>query len=78
MYLLKGANILKLKVNLKVERAKRDWTQSDLAEKSGICRLSISNLETGKQDIQNLTIKQILKLAEAFDIPFSDFFSQED
>ncbi|MFQ9979301.1 helix-turn-helix transcriptional regulator [Clostridium cadaveris] len=69
---------MKLKVNLKVERAKRDWTQSDLAEKSGICRLSISNLETGKQDIQNLTIKQILKLAEAFDIPFSDFFSQED
>ena len=69
---------MKLKVNLKVERAKRDWTQSDLAEKSGICRLSISNLETGKQDIQNLTIKQILKLAETFDIPFSDFFSQED
>lgn len=68
---------MKLKVNLKVERAKRDWTQGDLAKNSDVCRLTISNLENGKQDVQNLTLKQISKLARAFKIPFSEFVSDE-
>lgn len=68
---------MKLKVNLKVERAKRDWTQGDLAKESGVCRLTISNLENGKQDIQNLPLKQISKLAKALSIPFFEFLSDE-
>ena len=66
---------MKLKVNLKVERAKRDWTQEELAKNSGVCRLTISNLEGGKQNIENLQIKQILKLAKALNIPFFEFIS---
>ncbi len=68
---------MKLKVNLKVERAKRDWTQGDLAKKSGVCRLTISNLENGKQDIQNLSLKQVSKLSKALCIPFSEFITDE-
>lgn len=68
---------MKLKVNLKVERAKRDWTQEELAKYSGVCRLTISNLESGKQNIENLQIKQISKLAKALNIPFFEFISDE-
>ncbi|MBY6931884.1 helix-turn-helix transcriptional regulator [Clostridium botulinum] len=68
---------MKLNVNLKVERAKKDWTQNDLSENSGVCRLTISNIESGKQDIQNLQVKQLLKLAKALSIPFSEFLSDE-
>lgn len=68
---------MKLKVNLKVERAKRDWTQGDLAKNSGVCRLTISNLESGKQNIENLQVKQISKLAKALNIPFFEFLSDE-
>ncbi|MDF2882942.1 MAG: helix-turn-helix protein [Clostridiaceae bacterium] len=68
---------MNLKVNLKVERAKRNWTQSDLAEESGVCRLTISNLENGKQNIENLQVKQLFKLAKALEISINEFFSEE-
>lgn len=68
---------MNLKVNLKVERAKRDWTQSDLAKESGVCRLTISNLENGKQGIENLQVKQLSKLAKALGISINEFFSDE-
>lgn len=69
---------MNLKVDLVVERAKRKWTQGDLAERSGVCRLTISNLENGKQDILNLRLGQILKLAKALNIPITEFFSDEE
>ena len=34
--------------NIKVERAKKNWTQSDLAEIIGISRQSINAIETGR------------------------------
>jgi putative transcriptional regulator len=33
---------------IKVERAKKNWTQSDLAEIIGISRQSINSIETGR------------------------------
>jgi len=33
---------------IKVERAKKNWTQGDLAEKIGISRQSVNSIETGK------------------------------
>lgn len=46
-------------MNLKVERAKRNWTQEELSKRSGVCRLTISNIERGTQDIKNLQVKQL-------------------
>ncbi len=37
-----------MKNTLKVERAKKDWTQEDLAGKIGISRQSVNSIETGK------------------------------
>ncbi len=37
-----------MKNTIKVERAKKNWTQEDLAGKIGISRQSINSIETGK------------------------------
>ena len=37
-----------MKNTIKVERAKKNWTQEDLARKIGISRQSINSIETGK------------------------------
>ena len=33
---------------IKVERAKKNWTQEDLGDKIGVSRQSINSIETGK------------------------------
>lgn len=37
-----------MKNTIKVERAKKNWTQADLADKIGVSRQSINSIETGK------------------------------
>ena len=37
-----------MKNTIKVERAKKNWTQEDLAEKIGVSRQSVNSIETGK------------------------------
>jgi len=37
-----------MKNTIKVERAKKNWTQEDLADKIGVSRQSINSIETGK------------------------------
>ena len=37
-----------MKNTIKVERAKKNWTQEDLAGKIGISRQSVNSIETGK------------------------------
>ena len=37
-----------MKNTIKVERAKKNWTQEDLALKIGISRQSVNSIETGK------------------------------
>ncbi len=37
-----------MKNTIKVERAKKDWTQADLAEKIGVSRQAVNSIETGK------------------------------
>ncbi|WP_093011314.1 helix-turn-helix transcriptional regulator [Sphingobium sp. YR768] len=39
-----------MKNRLKVLRAERDWSQSDLAAQLGISRQSVNAIETGKYD----------------------------
>ncbi|MGZ8509830.1 MAG: helix-turn-helix transcriptional regulator, partial [Chitinophagaceae bacterium] len=33
---------------MKVERAKKNWTQADLADKIGVSRQAVNSIETGK------------------------------
>jgi putative transcriptional regulator len=37
-----------MKNTIKVERAKKDWTQADLADKIGVSRQAVNSIETGK------------------------------
>ena len=37
-----------MKHTIKVERAKKNWTQADLAEKIGVSRQAVNSIETGK------------------------------
>lgn len=37
-----------MKNTIKVERAKKNWTQENLAEKIGISRQSVNSIEAGK------------------------------
>jgi putative transcriptional regulator len=39
-----------MKIRLKVLRAERDWSQSDLADRLGVSRQSVNAIETGKYD----------------------------
>ncbi|MFW2490949.1 helix-turn-helix domain-containing protein [Clostridium chromiireducens] len=59
-------------MNLKVERAKRNLSQEQLSIISGVCRLTISNIE--RKGIENVQIKIVRKIATALDIPISQFF----
>lgn len=37
-----------MKNTIKVERAKKNWTQAELAERIGISRQAMNSIETGK------------------------------
>jgi putative transcriptional regulator len=37
-----------MKNTIKVERAKKNWTQADLADEIGVSRQAINSIETGK------------------------------
>ena len=44
---------------IKIERVKKNWSQTDLSKHSGVCRLTISNIENGKIDSAQLgTLKK--------------------
>lgn len=48
---------------IKEIRTKRGWTQGELADRSGLSRVTINNLETGKQTVT--TNRTIQALADA-------------
>lgn len=56
-------------------RVLRKLTQEELAELSGVSRVTISQLESG--DGKNTTSKTLLKLADALDVPVDTLFSAE-
>jgi putative transcriptional regulator len=57
---------------LRVQRAMRDLTQADLAERAGITRASVNAIEGGRM-IPSVLLA--LKLARALDISVDDLFS---
>ena len=60
--------IKKIAFNMKVERMREDLTQFQLAEMIDVHEKYIGKVESGKQ---NLTIKTLIKLANALDIKLS-------
>ena len=60
---------------LKVLRAERDWSQSDLAEKLAVSRQSVNAIETGKYDP---SLPLAFKLARLFETPIEQIFDDSD
>jgi putative transcriptional regulator len=63
-----------MKNTIKVERAKKNWTQEDLAKKIGISRQSINSIETGKF-IPSTVLA--LKMAKVFGANVESIFQLE-
>lgn len=56
---------------LRVLRAERNWSQSDLAHALGVSRQTVNAIETGKYD-PSLTLA--FKMAEVFQAPIETVF----
>ena len=56
---------------LKVLRATRDWSQSDLADRLGVSRQSVNAIETGKYDP---SLPLAFRIAELFDLTIEEVF----
>jgi len=57
---------------LKVLRAERDWTQSQLAEALQVSRQTVNAIETGKYDP---SLPLAFKIARLFGRPIEDIFT---
>jgi putative transcriptional regulator len=64
-----------MKNTLKVERAKRDMTQADLAEQVSVSRQTINAVEKGRY---NPSVILALKSALVFDVAVDSLFQLED
>jgi putative transcriptional regulator len=64
-----------LRNTLKVQRAIRDLTQAELAERAGITRRSVNAIETGRM-VPSVFLA--LKLARALDVSVDALFSLGD
>ncbi len=56
---------------LKVLRAERDWSQSDLAERLAVSRQSVNAIETGKYDP---SLPLAFRIARLFEGRIEDIF----
>lgn len=64
----------KMKNNIKVERARKDLTQGELAEVIGVSRQTINAIEKGKY---NPSTVLALKLSNYFGKPVGELFELE-
>ena len=56
---------------LKVLRAERGWSQSDLSERLGVSRQSVNAIETGKYDP---SLPLAFRISELFELPIEQIF----
>lgn len=64
---------------LKIARVKKQLTQEGLSKISGVGRVTISNIERGKQSILDTPAGTLLKIAKALDTDITTlFFSEEE
>jgi putative transcriptional regulator len=60
--------------NLRVLRAERRWSQSDLADRLGVSRQSVNAIETGKYDP---SLPLAFKIAQLFGQPIEAIFEAQ-
>ncbi len=63
-----------MKNTIKVERAKKNWTQAELAEKIGVSRQAVNSIETSKYIASSLLA---LKMAKVFETTVEALFQLE-
>ncbi|HYI41750.1 MAG TPA: helix-turn-helix transcriptional regulator [Allosphingosinicella sp.] len=63
-----------MKNRLKVLRAERDWSQSDLAERLEVSRQSVNAIETGRYDP---SLPLAFRIARLFGLPVEAIFEAE-
>ena len=63
-----------MKNRLKVLRAERDWSQSELAERLDVSRQSVNAIETGKYDP---SLPLAFRIAALFELPIEAIFSND-
>jgi putative transcriptional regulator len=63
-----------VKNRLKVLRAERNWSQSDLAERLDVSRQSVNAIETGKYDP---SLPLAFRIARVFAQPIESIFFDE-
>ena len=59
---------------LKIARVKKELTQEGLSKVSGVSRVTISNIERGKQSILDTPAGTLLKIAKALDTDITTLF----
>jgi putative transcriptional regulator len=64
-----------MKNRLRVLRAERDWTQSDLAERLGVSRQTIHAIESEKYDP---SLPLAFKMSKLFAMPIEAIFEPEE
>ena len=64
-----------MKNTIKVERAKKNWTQADLADKIGVSRQAVNSIETGKFVPSTVLA---LKMAKVFETTVEIIFQLEE
>lgn len=69
------AQIKAMTNNLKVERAKRNYTQANLAERVSVSRQTMNSIEIGKYVPSTLLA---LKIAKVFNTSVDEIFCLED
>jgi putative transcriptional regulator len=60
-----------MKNKLRVLRATKEWSQSDLADKLGVSRQTVNAIETGKYDP---SLPLAFKVARVFNLKIEDVF----
>lgn len=63
---------------LKIARVKKELTQEGLSKVSGVSRVTISNIERGKQSILDTPAGTLLKIAKALDTDITTLFFSEE
>ena len=64
-----------MKNSLKVERAKKDITQAELAKEIDVSRQTVNAIEQGNY---NLSTVLALKISDFFNVPVNDIFELEE
>jgi putative transcriptional regulator len=64
-----------MKNSIKVERARKNWTQADLAKHIGVSRQGLNSIETGKYIPSTLLA---LRMAKVFNTTVEVLFQLDD